>query len=163
MKKSLSQIKDVDQQILSQLDDKSLLDFCITHKYGSTLCKDELFWKKRFIKTYGYTEKNDNRSWKDFYMNIIYYNDKFKEGALYEASKKGMKNLDIIKFFLVRGRDLNQGFLGAVHSGDRSLVEYYIDRGANDFINAFLIAKEMKRNDLISLFRENGLLVFGAI
>ena len=135
MERTLTQIKDVDQKILSELDDKSLFKFCMTHQYGSTLCKDDLFWKKRFISRYGYANKNEARSWKNFYMSVIYYIDKYKAGALYEVSKTGFKNIDLINFFLVRGGDVNMGMLGAVLGGHKNLVEYYIERGANDFIN----------------------------
>lgn len=163
MEKTLSQIKDVDQKILSELDDKSLFEFCITHKYGSTLCRDDLFWKKRFIIKYGHSNKNADRSWKNFYMNVIYYNDKYKGGALYELSKKGIKNFDLINFYLVRGSDVNMGMLGAVTGGHKDLVEYYIERGANDFINGYLNAQKIGRQDLMDLFRQKGLMIFRMI
>lgn len=152
MERTLTQIKDVDQKILSELDDKSLFEFCITHKYGSALCKDDLFWKKRFISKYGHSNKNNNRTWKNFYMTVIYYLDKYKTGALYEVSKTGFKNIDVINFFLIREGDVNSGMLGAVVGGQKNLVEYYIERGANDFINAYINSHLMNNQELMELF-----------
>ena len=154
--KSLSQIKDVDQKILSELDDKSLLEFCKTNRYGSELCKDEKFWKNRFIYKFGRFDKNPDRSWKDFYLKVVYYTDKYKNKALYHASLKGMKNFDIVKFLLIRGYDKNDGLIGAARGGHKNLVEYFVYRGANDFINAYLNSGD---DSLRDYFRSQGLRV----
>ena len=123
------------------MDDKSLLEFCKTGKYGNELCKDEMFWKKRFIEKFG--RVNENRSWKDFYLNMVYYLDKYKDKntALYQMSMKGIRNLDLIKVLLVRGADVNDGLVGASRGGHKNLVEFFVSRGANNFISGFLNAK----------------------
>lgn len=101
----LSQIKDVDLKILSELDDKDLFSFCklnIENKYVYKLCNDENFWRQRTFTKFGRVKKNDNRTWKEFYLQVVYYSDKYGqdlEDILKELSKKGMKNIDIISFF----------------------------------------------------------------
>ena len=141
MEKSLSRIKDIDKKILAELDDKSLLEFCKTSKYGSELCRDELFWKGRFINRFGRADKNEWRSWKDFYLNVVFYMDKYRNQALARISMKGIRNLDIINFLLLRGYTPNQGLIGAAAGGHKDLVEYFVSRGANDFINGYLNSK----------------------
>ena len=158
MEKSLSKIKDVDKKILSELDDKSLLEFCKTNKYGYELCNDELFWKNRFIRRFGRADKNDVRSWKDFYLKVVFYMDKYRNKALARLSMKGIRNLDLINFFLVRGYSPNEGLVGASVGGHLDLVEYFVSRGANDFINGYLQAKTQEIRDY---FRSLGLQVFG--
>ena len=158
MEKSLSKIKDVDKKILSELDDKSLLEFCKTGKYGNELCKDELFWKNRFISRFGRADKNEWRSWKDFYLNVVFYMDRYRNRALDRVSLKGMKNIDIINFFLVRGYSVNQGLIAAAAGGHLDLVEYFVSRGANDYINGYIHAKTQEIKDY---FRSLGLQVFG--
>lgn len=39
--------KDIDYEIMAKLDDRSLFTFCLTNRYISELCKNDLFWKKR--------------------------------------------------------------------------------------------------------------------
>lgn len=78
MERSLSKIVDVDLKIMSDMDDRTLLEFCQTHKYSRELCNNELFWKKRLSRKYGIFNKNEDRTWKQFYLKIIYYLDKYK-------------------------------------------------------------------------------------
>ena len=156
MEKSLSQIKDVDKKILAELDDKSLLEFCKTNRYGSELCRDELFWKGRFINRFGRVDKNEWRSWKDFYLNVVFYMDKYRNQALARISMKGIRNLDIINFLLLRGYTPNQGLIGAAAGGHKDLVEYFVSRGANDFINGYL---NSKTRELREYFRMLGVQV----
>ena len=39
-------------QIMMNLDDKSLLNFCLTDKRGSELCKNEDFWRNRLFSRF---------------------------------------------------------------------------------------------------------------
>ena len=163
MERSWTKLKDVDQQILLEMDDETLLNYCKSHKYGSRLCDDDLFWKKRVIRRFGSVQKGENRTWKNLYLNLIYYAITYhnKNDALYQISTKGIKNIDLINFYLLRGADINEGLIGASQGGDKNLVEYYISRGANDFINGFLTSKQFGNNHLLKIFREHGLRVFG--
>lgn len=74
---TLSGIKDVNIHILSQLDDKTLLETFIAGKYNKEIHKiysDESFWKNRFISKYGLEAskyKPVNRSWRDHYLHVI--------------------------------------------------------------------------------------------
>jgi hypothetical protein len=73
--KTLTGIKDVDLLILSQIDDKTLYNFCKVDKYAQKLCLDENFWKNRFIQRYGLDAikyKPKGKSWKDHYAFVHY-------------------------------------------------------------------------------------------
>jgi hypothetical protein len=50
--KALTGIKDVDHQVLLNLDDTSIYNICLTNKYLNSLCDDE-FWRLRFLAKYG--------------------------------------------------------------------------------------------------------------
>ena len=140
---TLSQIKDVDLKILSELDDNDLLSFCklnVENKYVYKLCNDENFWRDRTLKKFGKVEKNENRSWKQLYLKIVYYKDKFNraENILATLSTKGMKDLDLINYFL--GIYLNEigkyrlvfGFLyDAAKYHHIDLVKYYLNIARN--------------------------------
>ena len=74
MSTTFTGIKDVDLKILSELDDRSLLNVCATNKYVYNTCKDEYFWRNRFVNKYGIEagdRKPNERSWKNHYMQVI--------------------------------------------------------------------------------------------
>ena len=71
---SFTPIKDVNLEIMSKMDDKTLLNVCATNKYGRELCRNESFWRNRFLQKYGEMaakRKPEKRSWKNHYMRII--------------------------------------------------------------------------------------------
>ena len=73
----MTEIKDVDLLILSKLDDRDLLNFCMTSKYGKYLCKNEDFWRNRFMKKYSDKVKyrDISKTWKHFYLGLISLTD----------------------------------------------------------------------------------------
>ena len=115
LEKSLSGIKDVDLKILSELDDETLLNFCVTNKYGSQLCQDEMFWRNRLTAKYpdSLNFKDPKRTWKSWYLNLTYFFDKYKDeygnkfitipgnepGMIEKVAEGGIKNLDLINYF----------------------------------------------------------------
>ena len=70
--------RDTDFIILQSLEDKDLPQFCAVNSYVNDLCKDDLFWKRRFFLRYGNLlgketdiiedYKPINVSWKDYYI-----------------------------------------------------------------------------------------------
>src|SRR5579883_2736487 len=76
--KGLSGIRDVDLQILTNLNDHDLFSICqIKNKYINSLCNNESFWRNRFLDKYGKNFKYEGRTWKDFYFKLAYYDDKY--------------------------------------------------------------------------------------
>ena len=99
----ISGYKDTDLIILSKLDDKTLFSFCkIENSYIRKLCNDENFWRQRVKERFGIVKKNENRTWKNLYLNIIHYSDKY---GIYDSMIKfnmldeGKKNQDLLSFF----------------------------------------------------------------
>lgn len=157
MERSLSKIKDVDEKILNELDDKSLLQFCKTHQYSNEICSNEDFWRRRLFTKYGRVEKNKDRKWKDFYLMIAYYTNEFADQALKHASYRGIKNIDVIKFFILRDpstENLNSALISAAAIGDKDLLDYLIYRGAKDTISAYMTASMNKKRALAKHLRE---------
>lgn len=164
MEKSLSQIKNVDHEILKYLDDRSLLEFCKTSQYGKQLCNDENFWKQKTFSKYGIFRKNQKRTWKDFYLLIVYYMDKYNsdiDTILFNLSKRGMKNIDLINFFLARGANPNAGLDGASRKGYKDLVEYFMSRGANNILIGYMNAILSNHQDLAEFFKRESLQILG--
>lgn len=96
--KNFTQIKDLDLKILSELNDRDLLNICLTNKYFSRLCQNEDFWRNRFLTKFGNRtlkykgfSKNGNplnywenililseKTWKKFYLTVISDLKKYK-------------------------------------------------------------------------------------
>src|SRR5665647_1507489 len=74
-------IKDLDLNLLMEMDDRELLTICASkNKYIYRICNDENFWQKRFVKRFGIIAANSkpvNHSWKSQYMHIIIDLDRF--------------------------------------------------------------------------------------
>jgi hypothetical protein len=80
--KGIVGIKDVDLNILMEMDDAELLSICASqNKYFYRICKDENFWEQRFFKRFISNIGNESnivlnrkpieRNWKNTYMQTI--------------------------------------------------------------------------------------------
>ena len=129
MERSLSKIRDVDLKILSELGDRDVLNYCKTHKYGNELCNNEDFWRNRLQLKYPGSEglKSLRDTWKDFYLKIMYYFDKYKtpDKAMVEAVRKN--DIEMVKFFILQGASKwGDGMDLASYLGNRKLVDFFI-------------------------------------
>lgn len=160
---ALTNIKDVDLKILSDLDDRDLLNFCKNkNKYVYKICSNEIFWKDRFYTKYGIFEKSSERTWKNFYLKIIYYNDRFTspDTIIYNLTKEGSKNIDLINFFIEKGAtDLDSGLFAAAFFGDETLVNFYIQKGANDLQLGLRGAVQGGQKKFIDFFIQQGAII----
>ena len=98
---SLTNIKDLDHELMMKMEDESLLNFCkIENRYVHKLCEDENFWRNRTDKKFGTVEKFPYRTWKDLYLKIIYYMNKYSIFEVVDKLNKDRKNYDIYKYFV---------------------------------------------------------------
>ena len=76
----LTQNKDADKLILQEMNDKTLMNMCIASKYVNELCKDEFFWRNRFLNRFAPSEivtklaltyRPQNMSWKKYYLMTV--------------------------------------------------------------------------------------------
>ncbi len=77
-KKGLSGVKDVDFKILSELNDCDLFSFSVTNKYINQMCKDEYFWRNRFIFRFGRVEE-PRITWRRQYLTVISHLNKWSK------------------------------------------------------------------------------------
>ena len=85
--------KDLAHKIMEDLDDRSLLEYCLVNRYTSRACADQAFWRRRFVKKYGemaaqYSSsqnsghgvyKPEGRSWRNHYLQVVIDLDKFSD------------------------------------------------------------------------------------
>ena len=91
MERNLTKIKDTDRLILEKLDDKLLFQLISSNKYLYSVA-DEFFWKKRLSKKFPNVKVDNNNTWKDNYLKIIYYADKMKREFEFTFTKGDPKN-----------------------------------------------------------------------
>jgi len=139
--------KNTDLIILSNLDDKSLFNFSISNpkdEYLKKLCGDEFFWMNRLKNKFLQEQeefnnininKNKTRTWKQTYLALVFYSNKYLPNkAVEELAKGGMKNIDLINFFIEKGaNNWDFGMYGAAIRGNRDLIQFFIDKGANNW------------------------------
>jgi len=167
MERTWSKIKDVDMQILENLDDASLLNFCSVNRYSSELCNNEDFWHRRLKKNYPDIEKykSPNRKWKNFYISYVYYLNYGKEnaniGQMTMATLKAVQNgdLDLIKYFVDERRvDANNFNMisEAAEENRKDIIDFLISRGATYLENGIYAAAKGGHLDLL-IYLENKL------
>lgn len=114
----LTGVKDIDILILSNLNDRELLQTCAVNQYANKLCYDETLWMNRFVKKFKtgrmhYKKKGD--TWRQFYLDIIYYSEhkdkldkeNFKENLKEFFSSLEKNNINYIKSILPKGFRVN--------------------------------------------------------
>ena len=60
--------------VMQKMDDRTLLNYCKTNKKAAELCRDENFWRNRFVNRFGKeaaTYKPKDRTWKNHYLYTI--------------------------------------------------------------------------------------------
>jgi len=152
--------KDMVFKIMDEMDDFTLLNFCKINNQrdseGVLYCNNEKFWENRFIQKYGEVDKNQDRTWKDLYLNILYYNEnKRKLWKLY----KNNKNLDLIDFFTKNYKDsykLKINIYNSIIANNKNLINFFIFQGFNDWNYGLELATLKGDKDLIKFFISQG-------
>ena len=131
---SLSGLKDVDREILKQVDDKELLKICtVDRKTWNDVCDDAFLRRRLTIKYPGIEEyKREDESWKKFFLNVIYYVSKMKDEfkfAYIEGDFK--KQYFILKQWRNYNYDIDNLLTGAAEHGESSLVKFALGNGAD--------------------------------
>lgn len=74
--------RDIDEKILLGLNEPDFLNLCALNRYLSDIC-EKTSYKNRLFKNYPglfqFSSKPENISWKQFYMETIYWISKLKE------------------------------------------------------------------------------------
>jgi hypothetical protein len=89
--KFLSGVKDVDLLILMELDDESLFSACQANKDAARICRDENFWRKRFLRKYGNFNKANDMTWRDLYLKAVNGYNLFRQGLSEEGYVSKLK------------------------------------------------------------------------
>ena len=131
--------KDVNLIIMMELDDKSLFNFCQINKYGKKLCLNEDFWRNRLWKYYGKIYPTEGQKWKEFYLKLVYYIDKYKyekdDDSFQRVCEAG--HLELVKYLISTGLvnpsgGDNYAIRVASANGHLEVIKYLMSTGLVD-------------------------------
>ena len=119
-----------------------ILSLCkLNKKFNKTVCQSDNFWYRKLQRDYNFTPKESKNSKEKYEIlrDIIYkiqesdWDESDWDEGMYWAAKRGHK--DIIEYFIEKGADnWNLGLGGAAEGGYIFLMEYFLDRGADPSI-----------------------------
>ena len=136
----LTGIRDVDREIVNNLDDKDLLQMCLVNKtYAERVCDDSYFrlrTEKRFPETVPYKDYVRVRTWKNHYLSIIKYIDLLKRDIHsyeYLPEDKSPELLYFARRFVPESFTYNKGnaLIWASKKGNLPVVKYLFENGAD--------------------------------
>ena len=154
----LTGIRDVDREIVNNLNDKDLLNMCIVNRtYAERVCDDSYFRLRtlaRFPETVQYKDyinENKTRNWKNHYLTIVKYIDLLQRRYkyIYTAEDKSPELLYLARRLILNHYTYNKNdaLIWASMKGKLPVVKYLVEHGAD--INA-------RDNSALRLASENG-------
>ena len=158
---SLSGIKDVDREILLAMDDEDWLKTRSLNKYlFNIVCDDNFFYKSLFLKypdTLLYYNVKKDKTYRRYYLKVIYYISKMKEDYNYSYISGNPKTqYGIFKFVK---KDINNLLIKSSIKGELNLVKEAIKRGADIHAKddyALQSASENGHLEVVKYLVENG-------
>jgi len=130
----LSGIKDLDYKILNELDDKDLVNFCLTNKRADEYCNDQNYWFNRIIYKFPYIpldilkKYKKERPWSNYYIyDLRNFSNKITFLKLEESVTKG--RLDHVIIAVNKGRRNDFILEDAAFYGHLEIVKYLHNKG----------------------------------
>ena len=167
----LTGIRDVDREIVNNLNDKDLLNMCIVNRtYSQRVCDESYFRIRtlaRFPETVQYKDyiqtTNKERTWKNHYLTIVKYIDLLQSRYkyIYRAEDKSPELLylaiQVVPSFYSYNK--NRALIKASYYGNLPLVKYLVENGADITAEenaALRWASEKGHFDIVKYLVEHG-------
>ena len=167
--------KDTDRLILNKLDDKDLVNFCLSNKAANNFCnQDQTFWRDRVFSRFGLPYELANKykgekSWSEYYIDLQKprYNvledgfDRNPSTILFYGAEND--RLDLVMASLYRGADIYDGgdwpLRLASKNGNLDVVKYLVQNGSDihsHYDEALRLASEKEHLDTVKYLVEQG-------
>jgi hypothetical protein len=118
--KGFTEIRDIDEKILLEMDDDNLEEVCLTSKYISSICKSDTFWINRILHYFGkesLSKKPENLKWRDYYYilnkpifenNTMIYELRDENNTIYQVKDNVVQFLKEAKLGMYEGKPLRE-------------------------------------------------------
>jgi hypothetical protein len=135
--------RNINYKILTELDDRSLVNICSTDKKTYDFCQDERFWEQLVMSRFPYIDWNilnryrGYRSWSNYYIKDLRKINNATNRALEIYLMDGVVNnrLDHVMIAIHKGADPNtdDGYplLGSIERHNFEIFKYLAENGAN--------------------------------
>jgi len=92
--------KDVLLIVLSKINNQDLLNICQVNKYFSNLCNNENLWRNKLWKEYRKIYPEENQTWKNMYLKLVYYMNKNKYEKTSDSFLDSIEDghLEVVKY-----------------------------------------------------------------
>jgi len=163
----LSQIKDVDYDILNRLDDESLIAYCQVDKAANSLCNDDRYWLSRIrsrFPTLPQAEmyRRGNKTWAKYYIEDLRPLMNSQEyGPLLKHIRFAVINgrIDILMAYVYHNININliPYISTAIEHGQLEVLQYFGALGLEIISEDYLkLAIENNHLDIVKYQIENG-------
>ena len=134
----LTGIRDLDREIINQLDDIQFLNICkLNRTYYERVCDEDYFrirTEKRFQETIPYKDYIEFKNWKAHYINIVKYIDLLEKrfNRKYVDTDKSPELLyRAHNSFSTDTYTISAALICSSYSGDLPVVKYLVEIGAD--------------------------------
>jgi ankyrin repeat protein len=158
--------KDMDLIVLSKLFEKEFFIFCSfknQNKYINKLYNNETLWRERLFRYYAEIYPEENQTWKNLYLSLIYHLDKFEYKKNKKILMKATMNdhLDVVKYLMslskeyeIRTNAVEKSFEYACKTGFLNIVKYLMSlhgiiKANLDYNYAIRLASEYGHLDVV--------------
>jgi hypothetical protein len=153
-------LPEVDVKILNNFTDKELQVICQLNTYASTLCNRDDLWQKRIIKYLRpiyLQEKPINKTWKQYYQDLIKRFLRNKDETNLLASKTG--NLFLLQLLKDNGYDYFDSYLEeAALYGYPEILKWVIENDIAPTATVADLAVKYKFYDLLRWLEQRNIL-----
>ena len=143
---TISGNKNIDFVILSQLDDNSLYNACLTNKYTALLCRDDELWRHKVIYRFSGAEKfkGKEKQWRKYYEELA-----TSGGDVNDAAENG--HLDVLKWLYAHANILPEdiGANEAVRNEHLDVLEWLAQHNIFPDIRGYNLAAEKGHLDVL--------------
>lgn len=150
--------RDIDYKILNNLDDKTLVNFCLTSMQADEYCNDQTFWMNRIMVKFPYIplevlkEYKDDRSWSEYYIYLRKFKTPkdYKTGGRFDylmilveegipeeyhdtiiARVTRLGRVDMLKYLLSKGYRIQNINKKLTRAGSLDMIKFLIEMGAD--------------------------------
>ena len=146
----------IDRLILDNLDDSSLAKVCGSNSYMRNKVCNEDYFRNRTRKWFTETVSNkpDDRSWKSWYFDLADKKEivRRKYNLQVAPGNNPKRYLDILRSYGNNLTGMNLRMSSAAQLGYRDLVDFFINKGANDWSGGLHYAAKGGHRHLVDFF-----------
>lgn len=170
----ISGSRDTELIVLSKLNDRDLLNVCLTNREINKACKNENFWRERFINRFDSTSlkhmkmqdypskyKKDTETWRDFYLKFLKYTEDYRMPSNLLQKACFLGDLSLVVYALNSVKSIidtsdSMPLKLAAQGNYYDIIKYLINRGAFIPVYVTIWLSHSGNYDIVKFLIEKG-------